>query len=343
MLDPKTPGLLSDSFDPRDIWLDEILAGETISPEKFIIEELPYERQFGFPFCVSFATTTLIEYHYKKQGDVRAFSQPHLFFSAGGTTAGSTFRGNLYTAKERGVIPYTEMPMPKPDFIFLEDWFGNLKDQVARIGFKDSATITGFAHVQPNPEVLKAALLTSGPILVGVSTKGDYYKGNAKRASSIDNHAVLLVGWNEKSWIIFDSLGWAERTKGYVTLDLAYTFNTGYVVTELPKKWQKEVEAVRSEPFAHALNHYGKPRDYGAEVKFAGEMLTAFEKFNNKSVLDAAGRFWAVLINAGVYGGYNLSYYKWGMWQPGDIINDVYNWRRTGEHIFDFNKPRSSL
>lgn len=334
----KYPGLIEDSFDPRDVWEDEVIGGEVSLPEKYLIEGLVYERQGGYPFCASFAATTLLEYKYQKAGEECAFSQPHLFFRAGGTTTGSTFRNNLEVARKSGLIPYPEMPMP--GIVPKDNWYPTLRDEAFRIPFKDPKKLLNYVKVSPDREKIKAALLRHGPLLIGVCAKGDYYKGHSKRTYDYDNHAVLLVGWDERDWIIFDSLSWAQKTNGYVTLDISYTFRSVYAVTELPDNWKEYVTEKREKPFENALNHYGKVRDFEAEQRFATKLLDAFNAFNNKSVTDAAGRFWPILINAGVYGGYSLDYYKWGRWQPGDLINFVYHWRRTGEYLFDLNKPR---
>lgn len=334
------PGLLPDSFDPRDIWLDEILGGEVTLPKKFKIEGLNYQKQFSYPFCASFATTTMVEYQYKKLGKDLAFSQPHLFFRGGGSPTGSSFRGNLEVARQegKGLISENEMPLPKGERS--ANWFQELHDQAMRIPFKDAKRILGYARVQPDAEKLKAALTSYGPILIGVYAGGDYYHGHSLRSKPTDNHAILLAGWDERDWITFDSLAWVERYQGYGTIGLQYALNSAYAVIEMPSNAKETVEKARSEPYAEALDHYGKPRNLEAEQRFAIAMLDEFRRFNNQSVLDAAGRFWFALINAGVYGGYSLSYTKYGIWQPGDLINFVYAWRRTGEFIFDLNKVR---
>lgn len=336
-------GFIQDTFDPRDIWLDEVLGGDEVTlPPAYTIEGLPYEPQGGYPFCASFASTTMLEYLYNRDGMGRAFSQPHLFFHAGGSKVGSTFRSNLNVAKDllKGVIPYSKFPMPNPKIGKPEGWFETMSAKAFATPFNEALQLTGYARVISDQEHLKQAIMAHGPILVGVSTKGGYYQGNAKRVSPTDNHAVLLVGWTPTQWQIFDSLWWVEKKGGYGTLDASYTFNSAYAITELPKNVKAKVEKVRSAPFEDALNHYGKPGDHEAEVRFANKMLDEFKRFNNQSVLDAAGRFWTVLINAGVYGGYSLSYTKYGMWQPGDLINFVYHWRRTGGYLFDLNQLR---
>ncbi len=114
-----------------------------------------------------------------------------------------------------------------------------------------------------------------------------------------------------------------------------YTFNFAYAVTELPADWKELRDEARKKdfipeptsPYPSVLDHYGKQRNLELEITTANEMLARFKVFNNKSVTDAAGRFWPVYTNAIAYGGYSYT----------DIINDCYHWRRTGTHIFDLN------
>ena len=336
-------GYIPDPFDHRDVFADEILGEEEMAiPPSYIIEGLPYERQGSFPYCVSFACTTLLEYLYKKTGENHMFSQPHLFFHSGGTKMGSGFRANLDVLRSRGAIPYQKFPMPDVKYGRGDGWYEETKPKALGTPFEDVMLLDGYVKVKSDSSALKKAVMSYGALLVGVQAgKGDYYTGRGVRVSDTDNHAVLLVGWDSEHWIIFDSLAWVKDAAGYGTLDISYTFNSVYAVTELPKNWKKKVEKVRSKGFGHVLNHYGKPRNLEAEQRVAVQLMDEFRKFNNRSVFDAAGRFWTVLINAVVYGGYSISYRKFGVWQPGDVINDIFHYRRTGKHIFDFNEERT--
>ncbi len=340
----ETFGLIPDSFDPRDVWADEVLAGEEISlPPKYSIEGLNYEQQFAYPFCVSFAATTMLEWHYKKAGKDVKLSQPHLFFHAGGGVNGSSFRPNLDVLKGSGAIDYDKCPMPTANFGADTTFINKIKQEILSVPFTDPKTLGGYVRIKPDEESIRRAIMQYGPVLVGVNaTVASYYTGKGKREKNTDNHGILRTGWDDpaNTLEIFESLGWAKKNSGYATLDRSYTFNTAYAITELPANWREVRDAVRSEPFQNALNHYGLRRDYEAEVKAAALILSEFKRFNNQSVLEAAGRFFTVLINMVVYGGYNISYTKYGIWKPGDILNFVYHWRRTGEFIFDPNKER---
>lgn len=339
---PKVPGYVPDPFDPRDYWLDEIAAGSATSdlPARYKIEDLEFEPQGSFPFCVSFAVTKMVEYAYRGKKKPFEASQPHLFFRSGGQPWGSGFRANLDTAKGYGCIAEEKLPMPSDVWGNSSGIYESLKNKAFSTDFEGSKKILGYARVSPTEDELKRAIMEHGPVMVGVAASGGYWTEYQKRSKNEDNHACLLVGWDENGWIMFDSLQPSSNFNGYHKLDKSYQFFSAYVVTELPKNVENLVETVRSDGFENALNHYGQRRNLEAEQMAAAELLAAFNRFNNQSVKDAAGRFWTVLTNARAYGGYNVSYTKWGMWQPGDLVNFVYQWRRTGEYLFDLNQPR---
>ena len=341
----KNTGFLPNPFDPRDIWEDEILAGDEPAvelPKSYRIEGLEYERQGTYPFCVSFATIGMVEYLYKKKGINYNLSQPHLFFNSGGTDKGSWFRANLKTAVSPGCISHAKMPMPSVTYARPNGWYDKMREEALAIPFDDAKKIGAFIRINGNSHHrTKQAILKYGPLLIGVGTGNNWFKGG-KRSRIHDNHAIRLVGWNEDgTWVGFDSLMYFSGDNGYRTIHKDFGFTSVYAITELEKKVIKAVQKNRDKGFKHCLNHYGQPRNFSAEQRVAAQLTEEFEKFSNQSVLEAAGKFWTVYINAVVYGGYSISYKKFGLWQPGDILNDCYNWRRTGEHIFDFNKLRS--
>ncbi len=325
---PEKTGFIADSFDPRDAWLDEVLAGEVDIPTEYETGGLTYEAQGKFPLCVSMATTSIAEWKYKKDLGVRkSFSQPHVFVNAGGTQNGSTFRGNLNYLKDTGAVTYSAMPIPD---VYTGDWLPTLQTQAKKVSTKDADKISGYVRVNTDPDSLKRAILTQGPLLVGVNAGGSYYTGGAVRTKGYDNHGIVLQGWERSRWVIHDSLGWVRNDAGRGTLGIEYTFLSAYALADLPADWREKRDDARAVP--GALEHYGKPRNFELEVRVANELLVALKGFNNQSVLEAAGRFWTTYINAIAYGGYTFT----------DCVNNTYYWRREGEHIFDFNVVKHS-
>ena len=336
---PKNSGLQPNPFDPRDVWEDELGAHEVVLPQHHRTEGLLFEPQGALPYCVAFATTKMAEEVWVRVGVKEQYSQPWLFHNSGGTINGSYFRANLEVATERGLVSYSTLPMPAD--IWDLKTFSWLEREALKLPPDATKKVKGYVRVNPDPNTLKKAILRYGAVMTGVAASGGYWEDRAKRpVGKPDNHAVLLTGWSPDAWWVFDSLQPTANFDGYHTLDSSYQFLTAYGVTELPANWRELRDRDRASPKGNT-ERYGRPRDYAAEVSFASEMLATFKRFRNQSVLEAAGRFWEMYIRAGVYGGYNLSYTKWGRWMPGDILNDCYNWRRTGYHLFDFDKLRS--
>ena len=342
----KPTGFIRDQLDIRDYWEDELFAGDKGEmPSKFKIEGLRYEYQGIRPYCVSFAVTTATEYAYQKATGIHtALSQPHLFHHSEGTKKGSSIRVNLETERNNGAVSYASMPMPKDPLDTSWGWFDKEQKEALAIPFDDSKKIMGYVKVLPDTDKIKEAIYFHGPVIVPVRASGvdGYYMGRAKRKSWNDNHVILIVGWDdyEQSWIIFDSLSWVENNGGYGELHQEYGFSSVYAITELPKNAKEIVAKKRSEPYAHCLNHYGEKRRFRDEQFAAEEIMRQFSRFNNQSVYEAMGMFFTVLINMNVYGGYNISYTVLRAWMPGDLINMIYAYRRTGELIFDPNKKR---
>jgi hypothetical protein len=317
-------------MDPRDVYVDEVLAGDDSPlPTEYLTKGLEFEGQGAYPFCVAFATTKMVEYFVKiKYGIKYNLSQVHLFFMSGGNRNGTYFRAALEAAKNVGLVSYAKLPMPSNIWEITDSSFNALKAQALITSLDDVKKIDGYARVKPDIESLKRAIRDHGMVMVGVAASGGWWTNLTKRSKEQDNHAVLLVGWkNDVFQTVFDSLQNSATFDGYHNLAYSYTFSSAYVVAELPDNWKE----LRDEARKGNEDRYGLPRDFPREVTTANEMLLAFQKFGNKSVMDAAGRFWEQSIRAICYGGYSIT----------DVINSTYNWRRTGKHIFDFNQLRS--
>ncbi len=323
-------GYIADSFDPRDVWEDELFAGEVEIPDEYKVEGLTYQRQGAYPYCVSFATSTLAEWKYKQlHGHEFSFSQPHLFYTAGGNEQGSSARQNLNVMRDIGGINYELFPMPENLVKKPSDWLEQGRKKAKGIATGGAKKIPGFMRVIASERLLKKAILQHGPLIVGVwvSKSDGYYTGDGKRHKDDDNHVILLAGWTKTHWVIFDSLSWVESNKGYGTLSNEYTFRFAYAMEALPENWKQLRDEARKAPQG-ALEHYGQQRVWQNEKDAERAILEAFQTLANKEVFDAASRFWTIYINAVAYGGYTTT----------DVVNDCYKWRRTGLHEFDFNE-----
>lgn len=326
---PKSvPGFVQDSFDHRDVWVDELFGGTESLPKSFKTDGFAYKDQGLFPFCVAMACVAETQRRYaKSDGKTYEFSQPHLFFNAGGNQNGSSIRDNLDVLVKNGAIKSELDPLPANVYDRPDNWYETMRKNALGIPFKDAKLIQGYARVICNEDTIKQAIMTYGACIVPVAAYGDYFKEGSKRTRWDDNHVVLVKGWDDdlNIWYLHDSLFW--KTAGEHTVDKSYAFQSAFAIADLPENWREIRDAARSENMVNALDHYGQKRSLELEITVANEMLKQFKSFNNQSVLDASGRFWTTYINAIAYGGYT---YK-------DVVNSCYNWRRTGQQLFDFD------
>lgn len=338
-------GLIND-IDPNVPWADELgLLGGVELPKEFMVEGLEFPQEFkleGMEYeyqgktmtCVANGITTLAEQYLRlKTGVVQKFSQVHLFFNSGGSKHGSNISRNLETARLQGLISYSKLPLPANPQKITEDWFKTTQYEAINIPFEDVYKIPGYCKVRGNWNDMKAAMyLYKRPLLVAVRIGGDYYTNQDWLGTSgKTNHVLVVAGWDKLNRpVMFDTLAYVKGTSGYRTFGAGYEFPMGYIIKTLDEDWKEKRDNARKE-FQYCLDHYGKPNRHDDEVKTAEEMQKKFKSFNNQSVYEAAGRFWLTYVNAVTYGGYSYT----------DVINDCYNWRRTGSHIFNFNQERS--
>lgn len=321
-------GFIPDTFDDRDLWRDEIYAGNTVTFAKaYRTEGVSFKEQFQNPICGAMAIVTAAQQKYKElNGKEYEFSQPHLFYNAGGTPQGSSIRPLLNVATKQGLIPYKDFPIKNDTTTFFKDRYEIERRTALNMPFRDAKKINGYAKVICNEAHLKEAIIADGGVAVPVAAYGAYFSDTAsKRVSGNDNHLVYLKGWDEGKWLIHDSLAW--KTNGDRWLDGSYQFASAYSVLDLPADWREVRDAVRAELAPNALNHYGQNRSLEREIAVANELLQQLKAFKNQSVLEAAGRWWLILVSSICYGGYSYR----------DCINSLYAYRRTGQHIFDFD------
>lgn len=78
----------------------------------------------------------------------------------------------------------------------------------------DGFTIDSYARIA-DPESAKAAILTNGPIMIGLEVynySNKFWKGGGKL---LGGHAVLLIGWDKEGFVIRNSWGTSYGDGGY--------------------------------------------------------------------------------------------------------------------------------
>jgi len=329
-----TSGVLYE-LDPRLAQID-LIGGPLYrsTPETHQLKLPTAEYQSWTPFCVSYASETMIQYEWSKKGVTQDFSERWLASRSETSKRGAFVKNVLDVARKEGVILSKDCPMLNLDAYRWESW-----DTIMDVSFLDEQakergrkySIKGYAQLPAHDRALLKSQLLDHPIGITIGlgrTFNERYRNNFLEPTDKYSvyHMMILRGWDKNDdWLVQDSLGLSQYT-----MSKDYEIGSAWIITDLPNNWKELQEIKKKMEFEIALAHYGQKRRFNDEVNGGAKLLKAFKRFKNQSVLEAAGRFWTVYINALVYGGYSTT----------DLVNDCYHWRRTGQHAFNLNNLR---
>jgi len=346
-------GVILDEINPGLAHYDlvfDIIAGGKTKDESFDWRTYAgnFLNQKSAPTCVAQTCRNVKAAMQKKQIGEHVYISPiNNFFEAGGTQNGSSVVSNLNIELNRGGVLEADKPYPDPNSYTWEELKAYaLNVDISALALAKHTKIDGYSYVNPRDKSAMIDALEHSPLHLIVRMSKDWYKDRVYGHGYTDSlHDITLLYIDHYgNYHIQDSLGYYEGFSGHKIVDNGFPQSyilSAFSVRDLPDDWKAIQEAKKAELAQHCLNHYGQRRDFAKEQIVAAKMVTEFKKFNNQSVWEAAGRFWTILVNMGAYGGYSISYHKNGKWCPGDIINFVYHWRRTGKLVFDPNKLRN--
>jgi len=343
------PGLKLDKIDDRlaqyDLIFDAPMGGETELGgggskdwSKYFDDFFP---QYKYPTCVAVTARNVKRAVQKAQGIANIEISPwHLFSSIPNSMRGSYPSDALTYLKGSGAVLERDKPYPgNGDYVW--NWTGykrfiydgqripaNARDEMGNY------KVEGFSWVNPYYKSLLKDALNHSPLLMAVRMTKDWYNDFVDgRGWTEYLHLVSLKAIDSNGcYHIHDSLSSFYGFNGNRILDKDYPYIlSAYSIRDLPDDWKERQKNWLYEEFKVCVNHYGQLANPDKEREMAKILQDKFKKFNNQSVYEAAGRFWVALVNAVVYGNYSYT----------DAINFVYHWRRTGEYVFNLNKPRS--
>lgn len=226
--------VIESPYDARDY---QIIASQNF-PKTF---ELPKKVNIKYqgmkPTCVAYALSSLVEYHNLiETGKYRKFSTEFIY----GTREvgyyigdGMAIRDALKTIQKYGDCYYADCPGNHNT----ADAIKNVNKKV--VEYRELAyphRIGSYYRVR-TPEGIKTALMNHGPVVVSMTCKENayiaddiyYYSQNAKDSG---RHCVLIVGWNEKGWIIQNSWSIFYAGDGYFTLPFDFKINEAWGATD---------------------------------------------------------------------------------------------------------------
>lgn len=226
--------VIDSPYDVRDY---KIIADNEF-PEIF---ELPkrvnIKNQGTKPTCVAHALSSLIEYHNLiETGKYRKFSTEFIYGTRDiGSYIGDgmVIRDALKTIRKYGDCYFTDCPGNS-----------NLQNAISKINekleeYRNLAyphRIGSYFRTNTTGEI-KTALIKYGPVVASMNCKDgakiedDVYVF-PDGAKNKGRHCVLIVGWNEKGWIIQNSWGVLYAGDGYFTLPFESKLNEAWGVID---------------------------------------------------------------------------------------------------------------
>lgn len=211
-------------FDARDFVAKAV---EKDFPESFELDELPVKNQGQVGSCVAHAASELVEYINRwQEGSYVKMSTGYIYgnreYEVNKLSGGYYARLAMKVLKHRGDCSYDSFPynveMPKA-----EELYNNRDTSIDEEAYKNR--ITSYYRLNDNNAV-KATLLEKYPVICSIAwgsgSKYDRQDGMVHFSDKKDGgHCVLLVGWNEKGWIIQNSWGktWGNKGRAIIPYD----------------------------------------------------------------------------------------------------------------------------
>lgn len=225
-----TTEVVDSSYDVRDYRI----AAEKEFPETFeLSKKVNIKNQGSKPTCVAHALSSLVEYHnLVETGKYRKFSTEFIY----GTRDigyyigdGMMIRDALKTIQKYGDCYYTDCSGNSN----VQDAMNKVNEKVEE--YRDLAyphRVGSYYRVK-TPEEIKTALMNHGPVVISMTCKegarivDDTYTFT-EGAKDSGRHCVLIVGWNEKGWIVQNSWGIWYAGDGYFTLPFDFKLNEAW-------------------------------------------------------------------------------------------------------------------
>ena len=216
-------GAIDSPFDARDYKL--VASGTEEFPETFKLPTVTIKNQGSTNSCVAHATSSVVEYHHKRQHDEKVvFSTEFIYgFRDFGYYVGEGMylRNALNTLRKYGDVPLSDLKGNNEYEIAME----NVNNQSYELLDKAYPhRISSYFRVN-DEDSMKSALMNHGYIVAGMN----WHKG-AKLVDGVytptneisGGHAIVIYGWNEKGWLAQNSWGgnWGNKGRFIIPFDL---------------------------------------------------------------------------------------------------------------------------
>ena len=222
-------GAINSSFDIRDY---SIVTANNV-PEKFYCPiQVPVKNQGQYSTCVAHAAASAVEYHYKKiTGKYRKFSTEFIYgirdigYYVG---EGMSIRDALKTLLQYGDV--FEVDCPGNNHV--QQSINNVHSRESELKVLAYPHRISAYYKCNGTHKIKSALLAHGPVLVSIDVHEKYrfvddvYDDNSSKR--IGKHCVLIIGYDEKGWLIQNSWGKYHAGDGKFYMPYSYKFNEAW-------------------------------------------------------------------------------------------------------------------
>lgn len=207
-------------------------------PDEYELDELPVKNQKQVGSCVAFSASEMVEYVNRwQEGKYVQMSTGYIYgnreYETNKLSGGYYARLAMKVLKNRGDCSYESFPhnvkMPKAEELYL-----NRDKSIDEEAYKNR--ITTYYRINSRSAV-KASLLEGYPIMCtltwGSGTEYSKEDGMVHFSSKTDGgHCVIIVGWNDKGWIIQNSWGKNWGNKGRAIIPYNAPINELWGITD---------------------------------------------------------------------------------------------------------------
>lgn len=206
---------LPSPIDERDYQAEEIFPADLSLPKVYDprLKLLDVIDQGAQGSCVACSTAALKEIQEKKNVGFQDYMSPQFVYNNRNWSGDGMFsRDSMSILYKKGIVPEEEYPygtFGTPDSIH-----HSILEKAANYRVK------GYAYVS-TIETAKAAIFRSGGCIATFSVynaRPGFWKASSPKEAPQGMHAVCLVGWNDRGFIIRNSWGESFGDKGYTIL-----------------------------------------------------------------------------------------------------------------------------
>lgn len=226
-------GAIKSPFDARDYKL--VASATETFPETFELPKVTVKNQGSTPSCVAHASSSVVEYHHKKQhNEKKSFSTEFIYglrdvgYYVG---EGMYIRNALNTLRKYGDVPTADLKGNNDYYTAMDNVYDNF-DELTDKAYPNR--ISSYFRIKDELS-MRSALMNHGYVLVGMQ----WHKG-AKLVDGVytptdevsGGHAIVIYGWNKKGWLAQNSWGGNWGNKGRFIIPFDFDFSEIWGITD---------------------------------------------------------------------------------------------------------------